>query len=198
MKCSLLRDRHVSTILCAGLLTVLALSTVGCPATDEIVIFDDPALEHAVRDELGQPFGFLTRQGLLNLQTLDAKGLGISDLSGLEYCENLVWLDLDTNSISDLTPLTNLVNLMSLNLDSNEVFDIAPLAGLLNLDSLSLFDNQVGDIHALVTNAMNGGLGAGDQVILEYETLSVTALDVDVPELESRGVNVVLATAAGS
>jgi Leucine-rich repeat (LRR) protein len=194
----MLRSKHVSTVVCFGLLTVLALSTAGCPATDEIVIFDDLALERAVRDELGQPFGFLTRQGLLSLQTLDAKGLGVSDLSGLEYCENLIWLDLDTNSISDLTPLTNLVNLMSLNLDSNEVFDIAPLAGLLNLDSLSLFDNQVGDIHALVTNAMNGGLGAGDQVVLDANTLSETALNVDVPQLESLGVNVILATPAGS
>lgn len=198
MKCSLLRGKQVSTVLYAGLLAVFALSTVGCPATDQIVIFDDPALERAVRDELGQPFGFLTQQGLLNLQTLDAKGLGISDLTGIENCKNLKWLDLDTNAISDLTPLTNLVNLLSLNLDSNEIFDIAPLAGLLNLDSLSLFDNQVGDIQALVTNAMVGGLGAGDQVVLDANTLSETAVNVDVPQLESLGVNVILVTPAGS
>jgi hypothetical protein len=183
-------------MLCAGILAAVALSTLGCPATDDIVIFHDANLERAVRQELGQPFGLLSRQSLLNVRTLDAKNLGIQDLTGIENCLNLEWLDLDTNRISDITPLAGLTSLMSLNLDSNDVFDIAPLAGLLNLDSLSLFDNQVGDIHPLLTNAANGGLGAGDVVILDKVTLSTTALNVDVPQLQASGVNVVLAVAA--
>jgi hypothetical protein len=198
MKRNLLRNRHSRAALYVGLMTVIALSTVGCPTADDIVIFDDPGLESAIREELGQPFGFLTRQGLLNLRTLDAKGRGIGDLTGLEYCENLTWLDLDTNNLSDITPLTNLTNLMVLNLDSNLVFDISPLAGLLNLDELSLFDNQVGDIQALLTNAANGGLGPGDVVILDANTLSDMSLNFDVPALEAMGVNVVLVVPAGS
>lgn len=176
----------------AMVLGFLMIATTGCPTLSGVVIFKDVNLEKAIRSELGQPFGLLTQEVLLQLETLDAKGRGIRDLTGIEYCENLTWLDLDSNQISDITPLKNLVNLMVLNLDSNQIFDISPLGGLLFLDSLSLFDNQVGDIQWLVTNAQNGGLGPGDFVILDARHLSARALTVDVPTLQALGVDVIL------
>lgn len=190
-----LRKGRMGVAYAAALVAVM-LGAAGCPGSGDVVVFDDRNLDFAVRDELGRPFGYLTRANLLDLTTLDAKGRGIRDLSGIEYCENLAWLDLDTNEVSDITPLANLTNLMVLNLDSNQIFDISPLAGLLNLDSLSLFNNQVGDIQALVTNAANGGLGPGDSVVLDWRTLSENALNVDVAYLETCGVNVILAVPA--
>lgn len=182
----------------AMVLGALVFTSAGCPSLGGVVIFSDPNLERAIRDELGQPFGLLTDEILLQLETLDAKGRGIKDLSGIEYCENLTWLDLDTNQISDITPLKNLVNLMVLNLDSNQIFDVSPLGGLIFLDSLSLFDNQIGDIQWLVTNAENGGLGPGDFVILDSRHLSENALAIDVPALEAHGVDVILVEPAES
>jgi Leucine-rich repeat (LRR) protein len=178
--------------LLAGVATVLS----GCPTPDQIVIITDQNLDKAVRSALGQPFGFLTKASMLDLITLDAKQLGIRNLKGLENATNLTWLDLDTNNITDITPLTGLTNLQVLNLDANQLFDITPLAGLFNLDSLSLFGNQIGDIAPLVTNAVNNGLGPGDEVVLDSSTLNDYALSVEVPALQAKGVNVVLATAA--
>lgn len=185
-----------------ALALVVGLVLVGCP---NVVYFTDRALESAVRAELHKPFGPLTQQDLLSVVTLDARNLGIRDLSGIEYCKNLAWLDLDTNSVSNLKPLEQLGRpespfdspLTYLNLDSNQITDILPLAGLLNLRQLSLFDNQVADIQALVTNAENGGLGPGDSVILDAATLNERAINVDIPTLLAFGVNVTAAVEAG-
>lgn len=185
-----------------ALALAVGLVLVGCP---QAVYFADRALESAVRAELHKPFGPLTQQDLLSVINLDARNLGIRNLSGLEYCKNLAWLDLDTNTISNLKPLEQLGRpespfdspLTYLNLDSNQITDIMPLAGLLNLRQLSLFDNQVADIQALVTNAENGGLGPGDSVILDAATLNERAISVDIPTLLAFGVNVTAAVAAG-
>ena len=76
----------VKCVVAVGLLAALAPLLVGCPAVD-VVIFKDEALERAVRAELGQPFGFLTRADMLRLQTLEASAMGIRDLTGLETLE---------------------------------------------------------------------------------------------------------------
>jgi Leucine-rich repeat (LRR) protein len=188
---------RLNRLLCTGLVLGLAALVVGCPRP---VFFQDKALESAIRAEIGKPFGLLTDADLLGLRELDARGLGIRDLSGIEFCMNLAWLDLDTNEISDLNSLEQLGRpespfdspLVYLNLDNNEVTDITPLAGLLNLRAVSLFANQVANIDALVTNAQAGGLGPGDSVILDSRTLSDKALNVDVPMLTSYGVEVSL------
>lgn len=177
-----------------GLGLVLAVLT-GCPGS---VIIPDQALDSAIRAELRKPFGFLTEADLLAVQTLDARELNIRDLSGIEHCLNLQWLDLRSNGISNLKPLEQLGRpaspfdspLVYLNLNSNLVSDITPLIGLMNLQTLMLFDNQIADIQALVTNAQYGGLGEGDVVVLDYDHLGTDSLTVDIPLLESYGVRV--------
>ncbi len=177
--------------IAGAVVITVALSLTGCPEISEIVIFKDQGLENAVRRELGLPFGVLTVTQLRELRSLDARELDIADLSGLDKCPNLTWLNLEGNSVSDLTPLANLTGLMTLVLDANEIEDLTPLAGLINLDVLSLRDNRIADIQALVTNAVNGGLGPGDQVLLSGNDLSARALSTDIPDLIARGVNVV-------
>lgn len=190
-----MHTKPVRLLLGVGLLSGVLALTAGCPSSVP-VFFTDAALENAVRSALHHPLGGLTQANLLELRTLDARGLSIRDISGLEFATNLTWLDLDTNEITNLMPLANLINITYLNLDSNQITDITPLAGLRNLNGLSLFDNQIADIQALVANAANGGLGAGDSVVLDVRTLSDHALTVDVPELELRGVVVTLAEPA--
>ncbi|MCC6694075.1 MAG: leucine-rich repeat domain-containing protein [Candidatus Hydrogenedentes bacterium] len=179
--------RRIGTTAVAALLVV---SMAGCPATT-IVVINDEVLDAAIRSALGQPLGFLTRADLLTLHSLDARDLNIRNLSGLEYCTNLTFLDLSGNPISDITPLATLVNLQSLNLDGTDVYDIAALAGLQNLDSVSLCGSLITDIQALVTNSVNGGLGPGDFVNVTCGALGDQAETFDIPFLEGEGVNVV-------
>lgn len=183
-------------LVVATLLTAVLITFSGCPNGSPIVIFKDINLENAVREQLGLPFGFITRLDLLGLEVLDGRNRGIQDLTGLEYAENLVSLDLDTNEIADLIPLTNLINLEVLNLDDNQVFDLTPLAGLLQLTTLSLFNNQIADLTPLITNAQNGGLGEGDVIIVDEATLNEIGLLQAQQLVTEFGCNVVLAEPA--
>lgn len=179
-------------LLAIALLAVLPLGT-GCPLNAVIVSIPDPVLEAAIRTELGQPLGFLTRGDMLRLRQLDVHGgkAGIHDLSGLEYATNLTFLDLSGHPVSDITPLAGLVNLLNLNLDGTDVFEITALAGLSNLNSLSLCGTLVTDIQPLLANSLTGGLGTNDFVNLSCSSLSDQANNFDIPSLEAQGVNVV-------
>ena len=113
------------------------------------VTFPDPNLESVIRSDIGKPTGEILASDLAPLTGLNAFQLGIADISGLEYCANLQWLDLSRNPIVDIGPLAGLANLMALGLSANAIVDIAPLAGLTNLVALSLTDNQVTHIGPL-------------------------------------------------
>jgi hypothetical protein len=72
-----------------------------------IVHFNDPRLEQAVRDALGKPTGGIMGVDMVNLITFEASDRKISDLSGLEYAINLTHLNLEQNQISAISALQN-------------------------------------------------------------------------------------------
>jgi len=182
-------------VWCLVLLVCVIVWAPGCP---RLVFFPDEGLETAIRAAISKPLGFLTEADLSGITALDARNYGIRNISGIEFCNNLAWLDLDTNQIADLRPLEQLgrpespfdSTLVYLNLDGNEITDITPLSGLLNLKQLSLFNNQVADITALVTNVEAGG--ALESAVLDSRTLGEEAVNVDIPTLTSYGVQVTL------
>ena len=157
--------------------------------------FLDPSLEAAVRIALGESTGGhvfrgeITKSDLAGLKELNSCISEIANLKGLEYCTNLSWLSLGINNISDITPLSKLTSLTELYLNNNQITDITPLAKLTNLTSVSLSDNKISDISSLVKNT---GLGSGDGVDLKNNPLSARSRNVYVPQLEQRGVQVVI------
>ena len=176
------------------LLLVLVCGT-GCPP--QLAFVPDDALESAMRAEIGKPLGFLTEADLLDVFSLDARGLNIRDLTGLGFCRNVEWIDLSDNQIADITefnelnpgqPSDSLV--FFLDLSDNDITDITPLASMLNLNGLDLSGNPIADIGALVTNAEAGGLGDGDYVVLDVDQQNNEAINIDIPTLEGYGVNV--------
>ena len=80
---------------------------------------------------------------------LDASGLGLSEVWGVERLTALQRLDLSGNAIADLSPLAGLGNLKDLDLSGNRVTDLWPLSGLYNLERLNLSDTGVTDVQAL-------------------------------------------------
>ncbi len=175
----------------------------GCPGLKVVPIPDD-GLSAAIRAELGLPFGLLSQAELNRLYVLDARKLGIRDLTGIEYCQNLQSLNLDTNNISDITPLTTLLSLTSLNIENNDITDIEPLSGLYYLKYVWLGGNDIANLSALVANAENGGLGHDSYVRLtktplldEDNELSSSAAEY-INRLEERGVDVDLTTETSS
>ena len=104
--------------------------TVG---SDEPVNIPDANLRAAIAKRLGKASGAtITRAEMKALFGLGAGFAGISDLTGLEFATNLLWLNLSGNRIPDFSALAGLTNLINLHLSSNNIADITPLAGLTN------------------------------------------------------------------
>ncbi len=126
---------------------------------------------------------------LHKLEILILSNNNISDISPIKNLINLKTLSLIDNNISDLTPLSQLTKLVNLALHTNNIVDITPLEILGELEFLSLGHNNIIDISPLVRNE---GLNNGDEINIANNPLSDTALNVQVPELESRGVLVII------
>gem|GEM_PF-1301444 len=113
---------------------------------EEPVHFPDPNLEAAIREAIGKPAGDIYASELEGLTQLSAPGRDIVDLTGLEYCIDLTYLNLNSNQISKISPVEGLTNLTYLNLENNQISDIAPVEGLTSLTTLYLPWNQISDI----------------------------------------------------
>lgn len=80
---------------------------------------------------------------------LDLRGLGITDISPLSQCTELVKLDLRDNSITDLAPLVDLQKLEYLSIWNNKVSDLGPLMSLAELKYLDADNNKLTNITVL-------------------------------------------------
>ncbi len=130
-----------------------------------IVTFSDANFEARIRTILSKPTGDITDLDMATIITLNGGGWVIADISGIEYCSNLI----------------------TIALWGNQIIDLGDLSGLTNLDWLDLSNNQIVDIYALTQNS---GIAAGDTVYLNNNPLSATSVNTYIPELEARGVTV--------
>lgn len=124
-------------------LIVYAAITPQAQAEDP-VYFPDANLKAAVEAALAVADPAPT--DMLGLESLNAYGKGIVDLTGLEYASNLWDLYLRRNEISDLSPVALLSSLRRLHLYDNNISDISPISGLTGLTELSLGANNISDI----------------------------------------------------
>lgn len=78
---------------------------------------------------------------------------GISDLTGLEYAENLEYLRFSYTEVTDLSPISNLENIWYLRFNNTQITDMSPLS---NIKSLTYFNANtvtgVTDISPLAGN----------------------------------------------
>ncbi len=162
-------ERNVSFLLCFFIL--MSLSFISLVHGEEVT-FPDPNLEAAIREALNKQEGAITEEDLAGLTELDASERGIIDLTGIEYCINLEWLDLRGNQITDISLLSNLTNLQTLWSDHNQISDITPLSILTNLQWLGLSSNQISDIGPLIGLTNLWGLSLSGNQISDFSPLS--------------------------
>ena len=112
---------------------------------DGTIRFGDPRLGNAIAVKLGVDGG-VTPGDAAKLTDLDISGLGITSLTGIEYCVNLNSLKAESNQIRSVAPLATLTALTYLDLKDNAIADVTPLGGLRNLRSLILMYNLVSDM----------------------------------------------------
>ena len=150
---------QVSRWLAVGSWMFLAVSAplVRGQAAKDAPLFPDKKLEAAVRRYVFEKRDNdkpLVEADVVNLSTIEGKGMGIKDLTGLEKCRSLASLDLSKNQISNISALTNLANIQLLALSDNQIEDVSALAGVKALQYVELSNNKVKSIQALaaVTN----------------------------------------------
>jgi Leucine-rich repeat (LRR) protein len=82
---------------------------------------------------------------------LDLPESGITDLQGIEYCQNITELNLERNELENLSGLDQLTNLTSLYLSHNQIDNIDLLSELKSLKTLDISYNNIEDIRVLLT-----------------------------------------------
>lgn len=120
---------------------------------DAAITFKDSNLVWAIKFVLGKQSSAqpIYRSDVLSITSLDVKGNGIRDLTGLEAFTNLANLDLGNNYLkgANLAPLQKLTNLKSLNLSYNSLEQITSLKSLTSLNSLDISYNYILDLSPL-------------------------------------------------
>jgi Leucine-rich repeat (LRR) protein len=183
---------------------------------DPVVLFPDPGLQAAVREAINKPTGDILASDLVGLNDLQAQSRNITDLTGIQYCVDLMLVRLDDNQIVDISALSGLTDLQQIYLHHNQISDISALAGLTSLTDLYIFSNQISDISALsgLVNmhflqldnnpisdiqplVLNPGMGAGDELFLTATPLSSLSCNTYRWELQARGVSVTVGTSCG-
>ncbi len=126
-------------------------NTIAIKGIDQIeVIFEESALEFAIRNLTGNVSDPLMASELVNFTDLILMGRAIRDLSGLEFLPNLTSLNLSQSQlIFDIDPLKHLLSLQRLELQVNYIHDISPLWLMTDMRYLDLTSNRVQDITPL-------------------------------------------------
>lgn len=142
--------------VCLALLAVIFFLFTGCPCGDRGEDADespsiDPALETALLEKLDKSGGALTEEDWSGLERVRFLGRSIEDLNGFQQAANLQELNLRRNGITDLTPLGDLPHLEVLILADNRIKDISGLNGpvLSKLKHLDLSINEIEDLTLL-------------------------------------------------
>lgn len=152
-------------------------------ATNKVVsIFPDKALEQAVRHQVfskresDEP---ITAQDVTEVAIIEGTGLGIKDLTGLQYCRKVALVNLSDNKITDVSPLAGLSRLQSLDLSKNQIKSIAPLSTNTTLQYLDVSFNQLRKIDPVA------GLTNMATLLISHNQVSDAAPAFGLPRLHS-------------
>lgn len=84
-------------------------------------------------------------------ESVNAAGLGISDISAASGFTKCVTMLLGNNSISSAAPLSKLTTVKTLDLSGNSISDLTPLSTMTGLQSLNLEGNPISDVSPLLS-----------------------------------------------
>ena len=114
------------------------------------VYIPDPNLRAVIEETLGKTAGdVITVEDMESLTEFTAEGLGIKDITGIEYATNLQVLQIRGNMITDISSVSGLTKLRLLRIADNKISDISAIAELTNISSLEIYANEITDISPL-------------------------------------------------
>ena len=146
-----MKQYTILTIIFTALL--MCMSLVGCARpVMEIVTIPDKNLEAIIRNTLHKsPNEKISSVDLSKLKELKIQNSSVSNLTGLEYCINLTYLEIRDVPVTDISPLSSLTKLNYLAVFNTQIIDISPLSNLTELKNLGFGQSPVEDISALST-----------------------------------------------
>ena len=109
--------------------------------------FADPAIEAAVRTELGKPTGAFTRGELVQVTAITATGA--ASLTGVQCLTALEVIAAYDGTLENIEPLSGLLRLRTVILEQNRVRSLLPLSGLL-VRTIRADSNQITSLAGLV------------------------------------------------
>ena len=116
----------------------------------ESVHIPDPNLRDAIAETLGKaPGAAVTVEDMATLTYLEAPGMDIQNLEGLQFATSLEELRLRGNPLSDLSPLSELTTLKEVEVTGESLSDLSPLAGLINLEGVGFWKTSISDLSPL-------------------------------------------------
>ena len=194
------------------MISVQLIADTSVPRLPSIITIPDTNLRARLEEVLGKNAGeAITKDDLVKLKELKAEHRKISDLTGLEHCTNLTYLNLNHNQISNLSPLVNLTNLVMLELHYNQLkqLDVLADANLPSLELLSILSNQISDLKGLVTanlpnlarlylnnnqiddvSQLIDNTGSLGEINLKNNPLNSAALFTHIPALKTKGIKI--------
>lgn len=125
--------------------------------------------------------------GLTSMKKLEISSATLQDISPLADLSGLTHLYCRYSRITDISALADLKKLSVIYLDENEIEDISVLSDLSGITILEISSNDIADLSPLVEN---DGIGEGDVINIWGNPLSAESIEIYIPQLESRGVDV--------
>ena len=149
----------MAAVFAAILIVICGGSAIHYLLDNMPVVFNDPALELAVRTGLGISDRPITRKEArevvsLDLSLMEGYTKEIKDLRGLSAFSNLKKLNLSNNMVTDISELSKLKELKILHLVGNRISDVSALSSLTDLEFLDLEGNNISDTSALKRSAI--------------------------------------------
>lgn len=133
-----------------GMITKTVTVPILVYKTSDIKIeIEDPNLEAAIRKELGKSTGSITKAEIEDIMYLEAEGLGIKTLKGLEKIEKIDSWNLDNNLLTNLDGLNNLKSADTLSVSNNKLTNITALRNLKIIDQLWINGNLLTNLDGL-------------------------------------------------
>ncbi|WP_096201622.1 leucine-rich repeat domain-containing protein [Bacillus sp. FJAT-45350] len=132
-----------------------------------IIHFSDPHLEDMIKNQLFGPAGSfdsmgvytpnphtghsgpITQEHLKGLTGFSIDSISISDISGLQYAENLESLYLDSSSVNGLSVITEIKGLSDLSLNNEYIDDYSLLEDIKNLEQLKIVGGKLHQVDML-------------------------------------------------
>lgn len=128
--------------------------TIWVAKQSSIVPFDDAQMEQVIRESIsgyGHPIhtGNITVDQIQGVRDVYADNRGIKDLEGMQFLNDVAFIDLSNNPIQDLFPLVSVKSISStlgLYLANCNIQNVGIFADNKSIASLNLIDNNINNI----------------------------------------------------